>query len=152
MIDRAAEQDLPNILALQRAAFREEAEFVGDMNIKPMAQTLDDLRQEFGKAVILKYEENGTIIGSVRAYPENGTCYINRLIVHPDHWSKGIGTALMDAVELEFKDADRFELFTRTDHRRTRPFYQRLGYLPFKEEKVSQTLTFVYLEKKNQKK
>lgn len=147
MIERAKEEDLPEILRLQRLAFKEEAEFVGDPNIKPMAQTLEDLKEEFATGIFLKYVEGGRILGSVRAFEEGGTCHINRMVVHPDHWGKGIGKSLMREIERSFVEVKRYELFTRIDHVRNRPFYQSLGYLPYKTEKVSDSLTFVYLEK-----
>jgi len=149
MIEQATEDDLPEILSLQKLAFKEESDFVGDPNIKPMAQTLEDLKHEFGKEIFLKYVEDGMILGSVRAFEEKGTCYIERMVVHPNYWGKGIGKSLMRKIERVFGDAKRYELFTRIDHKRTRPFYTSLGYLPFKTEKVSNSLTFVYLEKRN---
>jgi GNAT superfamily N-acetyltransferase len=150
VIAGAKESDLPVILALQRAAFREEAELVGDLNIKPMAQTLDELKNEHTRGIVLKYVENGTIIGSVRARVMGDTCLISRLVVHPDHWRKGIGKALMREIERSYPQVRRYELFTRADHPRNRPFYRALGYVPVRTERVSNTLSFVYLEKRNE--
>ncbi len=149
MIERATEGDLSEILRLQRLAFKEESDFVGDPNIHPMTQTLEELEHDFAKETFLILVEGGTILGSVRAFEEEGTCHINRLIVHPDHWGKGIGKGLMREIERVFGDAKRYDLFTRIDNKRTRSFYQSLGYQPFKTEKVSDSLTFVYLEKRN---
>lgn len=149
MIVRATEEDLPEIVSLQRLAFKEEAEFVRDPGIKPMVQTLDEVREEYFKGVVLKYVENGEIVGSVRARAEGTTCHIARLVVRPDHRGRGIGRALMNDIERRFAHVQRFELFTREDHERNRPFYASLGYLPFRTEKVSDTLTFVHLQKAN---
>jgi GNAT superfamily N-acetyltransferase len=148
MIELAAAGDLLEILKLQRLAFKEEADFVGDPDIHPMTQTLEEMKQDFAMGTYLKYVEDEMILGSVRAFEEKGTCYIKRLVVHPNHWGKGIGKALMREIEHVFGDAKRYELYTRIDHQRTRPFYQSLGYLPFRTEKVSDLLTFVYLEKR----
>lgn len=147
MIRRATEEDLPEIQRLQRTAFQEEAEYVNDAEIKPMIQTVEEIREELRTSLILNYIEDGRIVGSIRAKMEGDTCHINRLVVLPDHWSKGIGKALMREVESIFQNAKAFELFTREDHPRTRPFYAKLGYLPYKTERVSDTLTFVYLRK-----
>jgi GNAT superfamily N-acetyltransferase len=149
MIERAIEGDLPEILRLQKLAFKEEADFVSDPNIHPMTQTLEELKHDFTKETFLKYVEGGMILGSVRAFEEEGTCYIKRMVVHPNYWGKGIGKSLMREIERVFGNSKRYELYTRIDHKRTRPFYQSLGYLPFRTEKVSDTLTFVYLEKWN---
>jgi N-acetylglutamate synthase-like GNAT family acetyltransferase len=150
MIRRATEEDLPEIQRLQRAAFREEAEYVRDTEIKPMTETVEGMKEELRTSLILIYVEDGRIVGSVRARMEGDTCHINRLVVLPNHWSKGIGSALMREVESRFPDAKAFELFTRADHPRTRPFYAKHGYLPFKTEKATDTLTFVYLRKSRQ--
>ena len=151
MIRRALEEDLPEILQLQKLAFKEEADFVNDPNIKPMAQTLKELENEFKSGTILVYVEDGKIFGSVRASEEEGTCFITRMVVHPRHWRKGIGRNLMRAIEGSYSNVDRYELFTRVDHPRTRPFYQSLGYLPFRTERISDSLTFVYLQKSNKR-
>ena len=150
MILRAGQGDLPEILELQRAAFKEEAGMVGDPNIRPMTQTLEEMEAEYEHGtVFLKFVEEGKIIGSVRAYREGDTCHIGRLVVDPHHWRKGIGTKLIQAIENEFQGVSRFELYTRIDQPRSRPFYCSLGYMPFKTVKVSDSFTFVYLEKRN---
>jgi GNAT superfamily N-acetyltransferase len=147
MIAPATVEDLPEIIHLQRLAFREEAEHVGDMGIKPMTQTLEELRTELEGSVVLKYVQDGEIVGSVRARMVRGVCAISRLVVRPDHWGRGIGRRLMEEVESRFPDAGRYELFTRVDHERTRPFYRRLGYIPFRTERHSDRLVFVHLYK-----
>jgi len=147
MITEAVEDDLPEILELQRLAFREETEHVGDMGIKPMSQTLEELREEAGRSTVLKYVEEGRIVGSVRVEAVGEVAHVNRLVVRPDHWHRGIGKALMAEVERRFPRVRRFELFTRADHQRTRPFYRGLGYVPFRTERHSNALTFVYLRK-----
>jgi hypothetical protein len=53
----------------------------------------------------------------------------------------------MREIEGRFHDVQRYELFTREDHECTRPFYRSLGYTPFKVERYSDTLSFVFLEK-----
>ncbi|MBI0584439.1 MAG: GNAT family N-acetyltransferase [Methanomassiliicoccus sp.] len=147
MIVPAAEEDLPEILRLQRMAFREEAEHVNDPNIKPMSQTLEGLREESASSTVLKYVLDGEIVGSVRARMDGDVCHISRLVVHPDRWRMGIGRELVREVERRFSEARWFELYTREDHDRTRPFYARLGYLPFRTERHSDTLTFVHLRR-----
>ena len=53
VIRRATEDDLPEILSLQRECFRSEAELVGGPDIPPMVQTLDELSSEAATSVIL---------------------------------------------------------------------------------------------------
>jgi hypothetical protein len=53
----------------------------------------------------------------------------------------------MSAIEQRFPTAQRFELFTGTKSERNLYFYHKLGYRPFREEALNETVTLVYLEK-----
>ena len=100
------------ILRLQRIAYRSEAELYNDYSIPPLTQTVEDMEADFRRHLILKAEVDGRIVGSVRGYQSEGSCFIGRLIVHPDFQRRGIGTRLMNEIESHFRDSARFELFT----------------------------------------
>lgn len=94
-------------------------------------------------------EDKIIIVGSVRAYGKNGTCYIHRLVVLPEYQSRGIGKALMRAIEEHFKDkVTRYELFTGAQDNRNLYLYNQLGYNAFKTERHNDEISFVYLEKR----
>lgn len=146
-ITKAEKKELPLILELQYLAYQSEAKLLNDPDIPPLKQTLPQVEVEFQKGIILKaVDENGAIVGSVRAYCEAGTVYVGKLMVHPDMRRKGIGTKLLLAVE-EAYPRKRYELFTSTQSLQNIALYQRLGYKIFREEQVSEKLRFVYLEK-----
>lgn len=147
MIEKAQKEDLMQILELQYLAYQSEAKLFGDMDIPPLKQTIEEVGEEFAQGTVLKVvDDSGDIIGSVRAYEENGTVYIGKLIVHPKMQKRGIGTQLLLAMENEFSNF-RYELFTSTKSISNIRLYERLGYKIFKEEAVSEELKFVYLEK-----
>lgn len=147
MIIRAQKEDLEQILALQYLAYQSEARLFGTTDIPPLRQTLQQVCAEFENGVFLKaVEEDGRIIGSVRAYQENGTVYIGKLMVHPDAQKQGIGSRLLAAMENQFP-GQRYELFTSTRSLSNIRLYEKLGYSIFKQEAVSEELQFVYLEK-----
>ena len=50
----------------------------------PLLQTIEDIKSEYAYKTFLKAVDSGKIIGSVRANLQDGTCYIGKLIVHPD--------------------------------------------------------------------
>ncbi len=102
---------------------------------------------DFTRQHVLKAINNGRIVGSVRAHTDGGTCFIGRLIVHPNYQNQGIGTALMMRIERHFSSVDRYELFTGHKSERNRYLYAKLGYVEFRREQVSANLTFVFLEK-----
>jgi ribosomal protein S18 acetylase RimI-like enzyme len=150
-ISKAAIDDLKEILQLQKQAYLSEAELYNDYNIKPLTQSLDDLKQDFLKQIFLKavIDNNTTIVGSVRAYQQKDAVFIGRLAVKPDYQNKGIGAKLMISIEEIFESARRFELFTGHKSIRNIYLYQKLGYREFKRMYVNDSLTMVYLEKYN---
>lgn len=146
-IVRANREELSQILELQYLAYQSEARLLKNPNIPPLKQTLAEVEAEFDKGVILKVEdETGTIIGSVRAWQENGTVYVGKLMVHPGFQHRGIGSKLLLAVEEVFPGA-RYELFTSTMSAGNIALYQRQGYRIFREKQINAHLRFVYLEK-----
>lgn len=148
-IDKAQENDLQEILALQYIAYQSEAKLFNNMDIPPLKQTIDEVYDEFSKGTFLKaVDERGVIIGSVRAYQENNTVYIGKLMVHPNMQKKGLGTKLLLAIEAKYPNK-RYELFTSTKSISNIKLYEKLGYKIFKKEAISQELQFVYLEKIN---
>lgn len=147
MIKKAQKEDLEKILELQYLAYQSEAKLFGNMDIPPLKQTIEEVYDEFQKGTVLKAVDDGdVIIGSVRAYEENGTVYIGKLMVHPKMQRKGIGTKLLLEIEKEYPNR-RYELFTSTKSISNIRLYERLGYKIFKNEAVSQELQFVYLQK-----
>ena len=147
-IERAMISDAEEILVLQKLAYRSEAEIYNDFNIPPLVQTLESIEKDFENQYFLKAVMDGKIIGSVRAYTKEGTCYIGRLIVHPDFQNRGIGTDLMNEIERIFNTCRRFELFTGDKSERNLYFYQKLGYKIFKKAKITDQTMIVYFEKK----
>jgi ribosomal protein S18 acetylase RimI-like enzyme len=147
IIENALISDLEEILALQKLAYLSEAEICNDFSIPPLLQTIEDIKSEYAYKTFLKAVDSGKIIGSVRANLQDGTCYIGKLIVHPDYQNRGIGTALMNSIENCFKGCKRYDLFTGKKSVKNIYLYNKLGYRIFKEEKISEKLTLVSLEK-----
>ncbi len=145
----ATQKDAKQILDLQKKAYQQEARIYNDFKIPPLTQTLDEITAEFETHVFLKAVGSAHITGSVRACSAGTTCFIGRLIVHPDHQGKGVGTKLMAAIEGRFKKCRRFELFTGSKSHQNIRLYKRLGYIPYARKKIHSGLTLIYLDKKN---
>ncbi|MBN2352070.1 MAG: GNAT family N-acetyltransferase [Spirochaetales bacterium] len=144
-IEKAGRSDLPAILELQKLCYREVGERYGDFSIPPLTQTVEGMKDDFIRGPILKITLDSRIIGSTRAYEDNGAVYIGRVIVHPDYQNQGFGKILMRAVEELFPQAKRFELFTGCRDEKSIHFYGSLGYRKFKEEPER---NLIFLEKK----
>ncbi|HML04187.1 MAG TPA: GNAT family N-acetyltransferase [Methanobacterium sp.] len=150
IIKRAKIEDIDEILSIQKLSYKSEAELYNEYSIPPLVQTKEEIKEEFKNHVFLIAIVQNKIIGSVRAHIINSkTCYVGRLIVHPDFQNKGIGTGLMDEIEEIFKECERFELFTGHNSKKNIYIYEKRGYKIFKTEKLTDTLNLVYLEKIN---
>lgn len=146
VISQANVEDAPQILALQRLAFQSEAALYDDYAIPPLTQTLEQLEGEFETHLILKAVMDARIIGSVRGCMKEASCYIGRLMVHPDYQERGIGKRLMAAIEAQM-DADRFELFTGDRSAANLKFYHALGYREISRAQSAPKISMVCLEK-----
>ncbi len=149
-ITQAILSDADDILLLQKLAFRMEAERYNDYDIPPLRQTIGELKAQFSTHVILKATLDGEIVGTVRAYEKDGTCYIGRLAVMPELQNRGIGTALMIEIEKRFSPT-RFELFVGAKSENNIHLYAKLGYTTFnKGGECCGSVETLFMEKWNQ--
>ena len=111
--------------------------------------SLLDIKEEFKDHVFLKVSDKGRIIGSVRGYEKDGTCYVGKLIVDPNFQNRGIGSQMMREIEKRFKNAKRFELFTGDRSEKNLHLYEKFRYRPFKEKQITDKVRLVFLEKVN---
>ncbi len=147
VITKAEKNDLEEILKLQYLAYQSEAALFGNKDIPPLKQTLEEVIGEYEAGIVLKMTgEDGRIIGSVRAHEKDGTVYIGKLMVDPDHRRKGYGTRLLLEVEKYFP-GKRYELFTSTRSKSNIRLYESCGYKQFDQKAVDEELVFVYMEK-----
>lgn len=145
-IEKASSSDLAEILALQKLSFKSEAELYNNFNIPPMVQTLEETQDDFKHQIILKATENGRIIGSLRGFEKDGTCFLARLMVHPEFQNLGIGTKLLLEIEKLF-DCGRFELYTGYKSEKNIRLYKKIGYKIFDNKAVNDKAYLIYMEK-----
>jgi len=151
-IQRATVADASEILALQKLAWQSEAALYGIYDLPPLTETLAEMEADLERQVVLKLVQAARdgqprIVGSVTAYEQRGTCHIGRLIVHPEHQNRGLGTRLMSEIEAAFPQVKRYELFTGHKSERNLYLYGKLGYTEFKRQPVNEKLELVFLEK-----
>ena len=148
-IQPARQQDLPEILAVQRAAFETEAQLVNDWNIPPLTQTLDELTNDWRTGIMLKaVNEDGIIVGTVRGHNAPDGFYIGRLAVLPQWQGRGMGTALLEAI-IAIAEACRLVLFTSTKSERNLRLYEKFGFTHFKKSTTATGVPLIWLEKSN---
>ena len=146
-IKKASIDDCEEILKLQKIAYQSEAKIYNDYSIPPLVETIENTLEDFSHKIFLKVIIDNKIIGSVRAYQDNNTCYIGKLIVHPKYQDQGIGTLLLKTIESNFPEVKRYELFTGEKSEKNLYLYQKLGYQVYKTEKLNEVVNIHYLEK-----
>ena len=142
--------ELPEILRVQRAAFRRAARDldIPEDRLPPLLETLDTLRRLHDAGNRFFAARVGrTVAGTVRARRrEDGVVEVGRLAVDDGCERLGVATALMCALEDSFPDASRFELFTGAEAVAPLALYDRLGYRQFARE-GHEGATFLWLAK-----
>ena len=144
--------DAPQILELQRLAYRSVAEQYDDVTLPPLTETLGDLITGFGTHTILVASGSGgdaaaAIVGTVRARVVGDTAHVGRLAVHPALQGQGIGRQLLVAIEHAVAPVDRYELFTGHRSERSLTMYERAGYRRLRTVRESDRLSLTFLEK-----
>ncbi|MFC6082874.1 GNAT family N-acetyltransferase [Sphaerisporangium aureirubrum] len=148
LIERARPEDAGELLTVQRAAYVGEAQLYGDPFIPPLVESLAGMREAVETAVVLKALDGGRVVGSVRGRLTGTTAVIGRLAVVPDRQGKGLGTALLRAIEAEMSPpADAFDLFTGHLSEANLRLYRRQGYHETRRERLHPHLTLIHLRK-----
>jgi predicted N-acetyltransferase YhbS len=148
-IDIASKFDLPQILGLQKKAYKSEAQIYNDFSIPPLTQSTEELEIEFQNQLFLKAESKGDIVGSVRAFQKDGVCFIGKLIVSPSHQNQGLGSMLLNEIESKFSTVKKYELFTGDKSEKNLHIYKKHGYKISGRKNVSDKLTLIFLNKNN---
>lgn len=85
------------VLQLQRASYKIEAEYIGTDEIPPLKETFAQL-QSCGETFIGCYL-HGRLAGAVSYKREQETIDIHRVMIHPDFFRRGIAASLITYIE-----------------------------------------------------
>ena len=133
------------VLALQRQAYRVEAEWLGRDDIPPLNEDTHDL-QACGETFFGTVAD-GTLVGVISYKLVADTLDLHRLMVHPEHFRRGIARALVGFVEARESQARRAIVSTGSGNLPARRFYRRLGFQQTGEREPAPGLWIVTLEK-----
>lgn len=64
--ERLAERDAAETLAIQRLAYRSEAEIYGDDTLRPLAESLGELSAALQRCLFLGVRRDDALVGAVR--------------------------------------------------------------------------------------
>lgn len=164
----ATAADAGEILTVQRAAYVSEAVLYDNPRFSALRETLDDVTAAVaaGQVLVARLGPPATqdnthigdtgiggngiggrrIVGAVRGEVVGDECRVGRLVVAPGQQRRGIGRALLAAVEHRFR-APRFVLHTGDRSAANLRLYERAGYVRSRVEPITDTLSLVHLEK-----
>jgi GNAT superfamily N-acetyltransferase len=126
-LDLRDAQTAEDIWYLQHAAYREEALRLGLKHIPPLTDTIASLRS--GRERYFGCELNGEWVGAVAYTVAGGMLTIRRLMVHPDHFRKGIATALLRRLLAEVPH-ERAEVYAGERNEPAVNLYRKFGFRP----------------------
>ena len=137
------------LYTVQRAGYVSEAQLYSP-HIPPLVETLDQVRADLESAEVLAFGAwlGERLIGSVRGRPAGDRMEVARFAVAPDLQGRGVGRALLAAVEAATPAGVR-TLWLRTgarSHANLR-LYQRAGYRVVGEELDAIGVTVALLAK-----
>ena len=146
-IDRATPADAAAMFALQQRSFAEEARRSGEHQIPPMLETQAAIAAHIQQQVALVARQGDAIVGAVRGVVEGGVCTVRALVVDPACQGRGIGSALVKALEAALPQVARFDLKTNMVMQDNVPFYLKHGYRVTEYAQVSDLVTLALMTK-----
>lgn len=144
---RAEPEDAEAILGIQQRSFEAEARLVQTWDIPPMTETLESVLEHIESACVLKAVEAGRVVGSIRGVMQGTVCGIHRLSVDQTYRGKGLGSALLMAIEQAHRQASGFQLTTNAVMEGNVDFYIRHGYRVDARVRHSDTITLLQMSK-----
>ena len=148
VIATASEQDAGEIMTVQRAAYVSEALLYDTTRLSALSEPIEQIRAAAAAGEVLVARSGSRIIGAVRGVREADEVHIGRLVVAPDLHGRGIGAALLRAVEAHRSaGVRRFRLFTGDRSVANLGLYRKIGYVETHREPVTETLSLVHMAK-----
>ncbi len=122
--------DAGELLTLQRACWVQEARENDHLELAPLHESLDEVREWMAGWTVLVAVTGGRLVGAVRGrLSYSGAWDIGRLMVAPDLQGHGLGRRLLEVAEGAAPDEARvLRLFTGAQSMRNQAIYGKAGY------------------------
>lgn len=148
-IGRLTAEHAGEALTVQRAAYVTEAQLYDAPTIPPLVETLAELRADLESGVLAFGAWLGArLAGCVRGRVAGGRMEIARFAVAPDLQGRGVGRALLAAVERAApREVTTLWLITGARSEANLRLYDRAGYRVVGETVDAAGVTLVVLEK-----
>lgn len=145
-LDVTDEQVADRILKLQIPSYMVEAKLINFYDIPPLKDTVETL-QNCGEE-FYGYFIGNDLCGAVSFKVESKALDIHRLIVHPNHFRKGIANQLLCFIEEQVRGVEKLIVSTGFKNKPAVEFYLKRGFKVEKVVQVNEHLSLIYFEKK----
>jgi GNAT superfamily N-acetyltransferase len=145
---RLGTDDAGEALTVQRAAFVSEARTYGTAEIPPLTETFAQLRHEIETTITIGAFAGPRLVGAARLTLDAPIGWISRVAVAPDQQGRGIGSGLLDQVEVVAPPAiSTFQLCAGGLSDANLAMYERRGYREFERRRDSAGVELVCMRK-----
>ena len=125
------------ILSIQIPSYLVEAKIIDYYDLPPLKDTIDSLQQ--CQETFYAYYLQEEVCGIISFKLDKTEVDLHRLIVHPDHFRKGIAQKLLDFVEM-IEGVKSMRVTTGAKNKPAINFYLKNGFRKLQEVKVDEHL------------
>jgi GNAT superfamily N-acetyltransferase len=144
-IPMSSNQTILELLQLQLASYTVEAKLIGFNDIPPLRDSIETIRR--AEETFIGWYENNSLLGAI-SYSVNGKVVtICRMMVHPDHFRKGIASGLLQHVLVTQQTANKFIVSTGTLNAPAVALYERFGFHATRTRTLQHNLSLTEFEK-----
>ena len=136
IVTRCTDDDVPELVVVQRCCWVSEAIANDTLDIPPLHETAAQVRMWSHEWETYVVRLGPRLVGAFRYRVDGTRCDIGRLMVVPDLAGRGIGTAMLRAIEdAAAPSASSFAMFTGARSTRNIRTYERAGYAVTRRER-----------------
>lgn len=133
----AQENHLPLLLAMSYEAFQSDFLLFGMKEYPPHYDSFSWHKTMMEKKHLFVLLDDECPVGGALLFTDSQNrelLHIGRIFIHPNHFRKGYGTALMQLIEEMYPHIRIWQLDTPLNNSRTNEFYQKLGYFEIRRD------------------
>lgn len=133
------------VLSLQLASYRVEAEVIGFTDLPPLKDNFASLR-ESGETFCGYYADE-QLVGCTAYKRTRDAVEVCRMMVHPDYFRRGIARSLLTFVEEQEADAREFSVHAVVSNYPAVLLYEDLGYRAAEQWEITSGITMAKYRK-----